>query len=223
MLPFILEYRVAARLLESAALGTVMSQLKGIEAVAAQISSATGNWQAVQENSDKTLAGAKAIADRMTSEVQGFGEFMQKINDNEKSNLRLEVEKLRRSENDWLQVLVRTMDHVHAIHKGALRSGQPAVIEQLTNFQNACRDAARRVGLTPFLPAPGDPFDPARHQLVPDHPTPAPDAKVDDTIATGYTFQGLLLRPALVKLALAEKPEEAQEAAPVQAQGRLIL
>jgi len=199
VLPYIMDYRLTAKLEEASALGTVMSQLKGIESVAAQIRSATDNWQAIQEQSDKTAAASKTIAERMTAEVQAFGDFMQRVNDNEKANLRLEVEKLRRAETDWLQVLVRTMDHVFALHAGAIRSGQPEVIEQLTNFQNACRETARRVGLTPFLANPGDAFDPARHQLLQGSPAVA-NGKIQEVIATGYTFQGRLIRPALVRL-----------------------
>jgi molecular chaperone GrpE (heat shock protein) len=136
----------------------------------------------------------------MTAEVQSFTEFMQQANEKERGTLRIEVEKLRRAEADWLQVLVRTLDHVFALHQGALRSGQPGLIEQLGHFQNACRDAARRVGLTPFSANEAEPFDPQRHQLVDGAAQPAPDAVVAQTIAAGYTFQGRLIRPALVSL-----------------------
>ena len=125
---------------------------------------------------------------------------MQRANDSERATLRLEVEKLRRAEADWLQVLVRMLDHVFALHQGALRSGQPGLIEQLGNFQNACRDAARRVGLTPFTANEAEPFDAQRHQLVEEGAKPPPDAVVAETIAAGYTFQGRLVRPALVRL-----------------------
>ena len=136
----------------------------------------------------------------MTSEVKSFTEFMQQANDKERATLRLEVEKLRRAEADWLQVLVHTLDHVFALHQGALRSGQPALAEQVGNFQNACRDVARRVGLTPFAAKEADPFDAQRHQLVEEGVTPPADAVVADTVAAGYTFQGRLIRPALVRL-----------------------
>jgi len=81
------------------------------------------------------------------------------------ATLRLEVEKLRRVESEWLQVAVRMLDHVYALHQGACRSGQPHLIEQVGSFQNACRDAARRVGVTPFTANEGEPFD-AQRQLV---------------------------------------------------------
>jgi molecular chaperone GrpE (heat shock protein) len=200
IMPFLLEYRVVAKLAEADALATVVAQLQKLETVAAQIGNATGQWQTVHEEAAKTAAAAKAIAERMGKEVQGFTEFMQQANDGEKATLRLEVEKLRRAEADWLQVLVRMLDHVYALHNGALRSGQPNLIENLNNFQNACRDAARRVGLMPFQPTPAERFDAQRHQVANGDGQPSPDAVVRETIASGYTFQGRLLRPAMVRL-----------------------
>jgi molecular chaperone GrpE (heat shock protein) len=200
VLPFILEYRAHGRISEAGTLAGAVAKLQQVEKVAAQIESATGHWQLASEDAGKTVAAAKEIAERMTSEVQAFGEFMQRVNDNEKANLRVEVEKLRRSETDWLQVLIRTLDHVYALHVGASRSGQPALVEQIGNFQNACRDAARRVGLTPFLPNSGEPLDPARHQVLDGGAQPAPDSAISETVATGYSFQGRLVRPALVRV-----------------------
>jgi molecular chaperone GrpE (heat shock protein) len=200
ILPFVLEYRAAIRLAEAGALTSVVAQVKDLERLAGQISSATGQWQNTQEQAEKTADAARAIAERMTAEVHGFTEFMQRANDNEKANLGLEVEKLRRLENDWLQVLVRMLDHVFALHQGALRSGQPNVIGQVGNFQNACREAVRRVGLAPFIANDAEPFDPQRHQLVEGDPKNAADALVAETVASGYTFQGKVLRPALVRL-----------------------
>ena len=200
IMPFLLEYRVVAKLAEAQALATVVAQLQKLDTVAAQIGNATGQWQAVQEGAGKTAAAAREIAGRMTDELKAFTEFMQKANDSEKANLRLEVEKLRRAEGDWLQVLVRMLDNVYALHTGALRSGQPNLIENLTNFQNACRDVARRVGLIPFQPESAERFDAQRHQLANGDGQPPPNAVVRETIASGYTFQGRLLRPALVRL-----------------------
>ena len=198
VLPFLLEYRVTARLAEAQTLATVVAQVQKVESVAAQIAHATGQWQTVQEEAGKTATGAKAIAERMGKEVEAFTQFIQKANDGEKATLRLEVDKLRRAEADWLQVLVRMLDHVYALHSGALRSGQPNLIENVTSFQNACRDAARRVGLTPFQPQPEERFDAQRHKLADGDGAPPPDAVIRATIATGYTFQGRLVRPAVV-------------------------
>jgi molecular chaperone GrpE (heat shock protein) len=198
--PFLLEYDALVKVMQAGALNTVVSQLKNLEGIANQISGATGKWQDAQDQADKTAAAAREIAERMTGEVQAFTEFMKRANDSERATLRLEVEKMHRGETEWLQVAVRMLDHVYALHQGASRSGQPKLAEQVGSFQNACRDAARRVGLTPFAANEGEPFDAQRHQLVEEGAKPPADAVVGATVATGYTFQGRLLRPALVRL-----------------------
>ena len=53
-----------------------------------------------------------------------------------------------------------------AVTAAAARSGQPQLAAQITNFQNACRGTARRIGLTPFVAAPDEPFDAERHQVA---------------------------------------------------------
>jgi molecular chaperone GrpE (heat shock protein) len=200
IMPFLLEYRLALKLAEANALAGVVPQIQNVQGVAQQITIATNHWQNVQEQADKTAGLAKQISERMTAEVNGFKEFMQRSNETEKANLRLEVDKLRRMEADWLQVLVRMLDHVYALHQGAVRSGQPRVIEQLGNFQTACRDAARRVGLIPYAANTAEPFDAQRHQLVEVEAKAPAGALVAETIAAGYTFQGRLIRPALVRV-----------------------
>jgi len=198
--PFVLEYDALVKVAEAGALNTAVAQLQNLEGIANQISGATAKWQDAQEQADKTAATAREIAERMTGEVQAFTDFMKRANDSERATLKLEVEKLRRAEADWLQVLVRTLDHAYALHQGASRSGQPKLLEQVTNFQMACRDAARRVGLTPFVANEGEPFNAQQHQLLEEGAKAPADALVAETIATGYSFQGRLLRPALVRL-----------------------
>jgi molecular chaperone GrpE (heat shock protein) len=198
--PFLLEYDALVKLSEAGALTTAVTQLKDLQGIANQISGATGKWQDAQEQADRVTAAAREIGERMTGEVQAFTEFMKRANDSERSNLRLEVEKLHRAESEWLGVLVRVLDHIFALHSGARRSGQARLIEQVGQFQEACRDAARRVGLTPFTPNEAEPFDAQRHQLAEGDAKPPADAVVGETVATGYTFQGRLIRPALVRL-----------------------
>jgi molecular chaperone GrpE (heat shock protein) len=200
IMPFLLEYRLFLKLAETKAVGSAIEPIQNLERVAGQIASATAHWQEIQEQAAKTAAGADATANRMATEAKAFSEFMERASDVEKTNLRLEVEKLRRAENEWLQVLVRVMDHIYALHQGALRSGQLPVVEQVANFQKACRDTARRVGLAPFIAPVGEPFDAQRHQLIDPAAKARPDSVVGDTVATGFTFQGKLLRPAIVSL-----------------------
>ena len=198
--PFVLEYRAWVRITEADALQSAATLLKNIELIAAQIRAATNQWEVVQELSTGTVNAAKQISERMAAEVAEFTQFLQKANDSEKATLRLEVDKSRRAEGDWLQVLVRMLDHVFALHRAAVRSGKPAVMEQIGNFQNACRDIVRRIGLAPFQAEPGQPFDAAKHKVADSETTPPTGALVGETVAVGYTYQGQALRPALVTL-----------------------
>lgn len=198
--PFILEYRALIRIMEAGALTTVVAQIQKLEQVGASIVGATAHWREAHEQAQKAVAAAKEIQERMTAELRTFAEFMARSNNNEKATLRLETEKLRRAENDWLEVSVRMLDHVYALHVGAVRSGQANLISQVGHFQNACRDAARRIGLTPFTAGEAEKFNPQRHQLLEGESKPGGEALVGETIATGYTFQGQLIRPAVVRL-----------------------
>ena len=200
ILPFIMEFRAALKFAESDSLTNAVSQLKNLEAIAGQISFATSQWQTVQDSSMKAVTAATDIGERMAAEAKAFAESMQRANDTEKATLRLETEKLRRAENDWLQVIVVMLDHTFGLHAAVTRTGKTGLAEPVTQFQNALRDAARRVGLAPFAAAPGDDFDEKRHQSN-GADKPEPGAKISETVATGYTFRGQLIRPALVKLA----------------------
>ena len=110
------------------------------------------------------------------------------------------MEKLHRSETEWLQILVRILDHVFALHMAAVRTGDPKFAEPITNFQNACHEIAHRIGLTPFVARADEPFNAERHQVAGANSTPSESAFVAETVGAGYTFQGQLLRPAIVRL-----------------------
>ncbi len=208
--PFVIEFRTAAKLVDSAALHDATSKIKDLETVAAAIAGAVTEWQHLQQGATQTVTAAEHIAERMTTEARNFGETLGRMNETEKSHLRLEVEKLRRSEGEWLGVLVRLMDHIHALHQAGVRSGQRNVIEQLTSFQNACRDTTRRIGLLAIVPESGRPFDPALHQLF-DQTTPPAGSIVGDIIAPGYTFQGQQIRLPVVALQQSKTAAPAKE------------
>lgn len=198
--PYVLEYQTLVKFSEADRLTDTVTQINRLEETSEKIQLATSIWQGVQEHSGRTISAAKELTERMTAEAKSFTEFVRKSNDSEKATLRLEVDKLRRAEGDWLQVLVRLMDNVYALYQAAARSGQSNVTDQLGRFQNVCRDATRRIGLTPFEAAPDELFDKEKHQAF-EPPDPFPeDARVAETIATGYTFQGQVLRLPLVRL-----------------------
>lgn len=216
--PYLLDHHARVKRIETDALGSVSEKIQNLELLAAQISNATNQWQGVHLQAEKTSTNAKEITDRMAAEVRDFTAFMQKANDSEKATLRLEVEKLRRAERDWLQALVLVLDHVSALHGGAVRSGKTGVIEQLTQFRHACQEAVRRVGLVAYAPAPGDAFDPARHASADSDAVPD-GGVIAEPLTVGFTLQGQVVRPALVRLAakVTDKivePEPRDEAAP---------
>jgi molecular chaperone GrpE (heat shock protein) len=198
--PFILEFRALLKLAESESLQSVVGQVNKLDTIATQISGATARWQGVQESATSTAANARSIAETMAAEVKGFTKFMEKAQESERATLQLEVQKLRRAEADWLQVLIHFLDHTYALHKAAARSTHRGVADQVSAFQNACRDIARRVGLTPFTADPSEPFNAERHQVLEESGKVPEGAMVADTIATGYTYQGRVVRPALVQL-----------------------
>lgn len=225
ILPYLLEYRAVIKygalikLIEASSLSAATEKIQNLESCVAQIGAATDHLSTAQAQANKTAGLANEITERMAQEVKDFTAFMQKANDGERATLRLEVEKLRRSEAEWLNVLVYTLDHIFALNKAAERSGQENLVKQLGQFQNSCRDAARRVGLVPILAAAGEAFEASRHQLSEGEATPG--ALIGEVVACGYSFQGKMVRPALVKLQTAateSAPAEGAESAPGQSQ-----
>lgn len=208
--PFKRQFEADVKLAESDQLTNAVAQIQNLEAVANQIQQATGQWQNVQEHAAKTSNSAKEVADRMTAEIRSFSGFLEKANQTERQHLRLEIDKLKRSEGEWLQINVRILDHVFALYAAAVRSGQPALIEQIGQFQDVCVDALRRVGLNPFAPRPDEPYNPETHNLPPNIPQPPAGTPLGATIAPGFTFQGQLLRKPLVA------PKPPQPATPEQ-------
>ena len=180
--PYLLQYRAAMKLTEADRLTKAVLQIENLEIIGRQITHATAGWQTAHEHATQSVEAARGIAEGITAEARAFSEFLKKANDTEKNHLRLEVDKLRRAENEWLQILVRILDHIFAI------------------YQAAVRDIARRVGLVPFVAIPGEPYDAKVHQLADADVVPAAEAFVAETVATGYSFQGQLVRPALVTL-----------------------
>jgi molecular chaperone GrpE (heat shock protein) len=195
--PFLRRNQDEQALAQNRLLADATSQLQNLERLASEITGATAQWRQFHEQTALAADKAKEVTGLMAGEMKAFTEFLQKSNDAEKAHLRLEAEKLRRGEQEWLQVLVFMLDHTYALFLAARRSGQPGLIEQISHFQNSCRDAARRVGLVPMIAPPGESYDPKVHQVEANSPS-TENAFITETLMTGYTFQGLPLRRALV-------------------------
>jgi molecular chaperone GrpE (heat shock protein) len=213
-LPFLAEHRAGVRLAEAGELASTIEQVKGLQAVGQQVAGATARWQSVQDSAERTTQAAREMAEQITQEARSFAESMQKAHDVEVRNLRLEVEKLHRAEGDWLQVLVRVMDHVHALYAAGAQSGQPQLAAQLGHFQRACREAIRRVGLAALEAEPDAPWDERLHELPPGAAA-VKEGCIAQTLATGFTYQGQLLRRILVAV---KPPPEPPQADPTSAE-----
>jgi len=200
VMPFRMHYQTLVRFAEAGELNDAVNQINQVEAVADQIQNATAQWQGVQEQSTRAVTAAREISERIEAEAKAFAGFMQNANDQEKATLRLEVEKLRRVEGHWLQVLVHLLDHVYALQQAGARSGQPNLEAQLGRFREACYDVVRRVGLLPFEAASGDGFDPEKHQVVDGKTEPEMGSLIGPTLAAGYSFQGQMVRRCLVSI-----------------------
>ncbi len=184
---------------QSARLADLAAELQKLEQLASHINAATLQWKSAESQSAQSAAAAKQLFQSLETESRAFSEVLAKTSDTEKSHLRLEVEKLRRSEGEWLQTLTRILDHIFALYLAAQRTGQRSLVQQIGMFQDTCRDAARRVGLSAVPPQPGEAFDPRVHQLL-DNATAPENALVTEGIATGFTYQGQLIRRALVSV-----------------------
>lgn len=215
--PFILQHRAAVKLAEADALRSTVAQIKNLEQIKQHIVEATGNWMNIQGECARTVQTAREVAEGMAAEARSFTEFLRQANDTEKATLRLEADKLRRQEQDWLQLTVRLLDQVFALYAAACQSGQAHLVEQIGLFQNVCRDLARRVGLNAFVPEPGAAFDPQMHQAHEAGGSPAAGALIQQILAPGYTYQGRVLRPALVQLAAPTPAGTAGGSAPGEA------
>jgi molecular chaperone GrpE (heat shock protein) len=205
--PFRLQQQAAERQAQTASLGDAVAQIGRVEELAGRIEAATALWQRVQDAAGRAAGAAGEIGDRIAAEHKEFRQFIEQADRTEREHLRLEVNKLRRAEGDWLQAQVRMLDHVYALYVAGVRSGQERIAEQLGQFQNACREAVRRVGLVVLQVPPGTAFETQTMQTmgsdgqVGEAP---PTAVVEDTVATGFVFQGQLLRKAVVTVRNAE-------------------
>jgi molecular chaperone GrpE (heat shock protein) len=208
VMPWLKEHDAAVHLSDSSNLRTSLEQIKSVEKVADLIRQSNAQWQGVQEASARTVTSAREITDRMKIEADEFMKFISNAHDQERAGLRLEVEKLRRMEGDWIKTSVQMLDHVFALTRAAERSGQAQLIKQLHHFQNACRDVARRMGLVTFVPAGGEPFDQRAHQLPNLQMTAREGDRIQDVLACGFTYQGQLLRRSLVTLEGSESANE---------------
>ena len=203
--PFLAEYREESRRFEAREFGSVLGQVKRLEEVGKLVSESSEQWREMAEKGELLAKAAEETTVRVREERELFREIAEKADAKERDHLRLEAEKLRRSEREWLGVLAGIMYHVFALHRAGKSSGQAKLIQQLNGFQGACLDICRRVGLSQYVVKAGEVFDPKIHKAEEGRPLPK-NPVVRETLAPGFSFQG---RPAYLPLvALAAGTEE---------------
>lgn len=209
--PFLREQEAAAQLAQQDNLAGTLDQIRQLQAVGGQIAAATAQWTGIQEAAGRTVGTAGQLLQDMRTERESFSEFLRGTNDQHKQAMGLELEKLHRSHQEILQVVVHLLDHTYALYLAGSRSGQPALAQQLGNFRAACLDATRRLGLVAHEAQPGEAFDPQKHQTR-DGSAPAEGVAITETVACGYTFQGTPLRRIVVSVGEAAAEAPAPEA-----------
>ncbi len=206
--PFLRDHDMEMRLAESDNLTDTVKQIRQLKDVGLSVQTATARWQIFQENSTETSAAMQRMANQLSNDARNFAETLKQANDIEKTALRLELDKRKRTESDWLKIMVTLLDHVHALYQAGVRSGQQNVIQQLGSFQAACRDVVRRVGLVAIEAQPGEIFNPDTHRLPDEKQTVPEGTPIAGMLATGFSFQGQLVRPVLV--AMTDQPAAAR-------------
>lgn len=121
--------------------------------------------------------------------------------ENQRKRLARDVEQARKFANEkLLGELLPLFDSMEAGLAAAtaddpLRAGLELTLKQLHTL-------AEKNGLTEIAPAPGDAFDPERHQAMSMVPADGiPPGSVAQTFQKGYVLNDRLLRPALVVVA----------------------
>ena len=198
VLPFLKEFQAQTELSEIKHLAASVDKIDSLELLLKRVENATEQWLHVEDRANEINSTSKEISDKINAEAREFSEFLQKANDTEKNHLRLEVEKLGKSQNEWLQVLTATLDHVFALTQAGRQSGQENLIKQLNSFQLACREVSRRVGVIAHEVEAGELFDAGKHQLRDAKVEPKDGAKIIGIAAQGLSFQGRLIRKTVV-------------------------
>ena len=199
VLPFLAEFREESRRFDANQFQSTLEQIRQLESVSDLVAAATDQWKGVQVECDTVVKTAAEVAARSQAETDRLIELTEKADTRERDHLRLEVEKQRRGEREWLEVSVGIMDHVFALHRAAVQSGQTKLIKQIEGFHGACSDICRRVGLSQYDVGSGESFNPEHHKALEGQTIPE-NAVIEETMAPGFSFQGHPIRLPMVSL-----------------------
>lgn len=197
--PFLRDHDAATRRSEQEILADTLQQVRQVETAASGISTSAGHIQSAQQALERARAASEQVVARLDEQRQSLAELQSRTLDHERQTMRIELEKLRRGEEESVRVLCHLLDHNYAVFQAGQRSGQPTLAQQLAQYRAACLDAVRRLGLAAHEARPGEAFDPSRHEPAEGHQA-GPGAVVAGTVACGYTFRGMGIRPIIVAI-----------------------
>ncbi len=195
--PFLRDQDARLKLREQAGLADTVTQIRQVERVVSSVVAASTQIASSQVGLTQANAAAQSLVGVMHEERQAFMEFIQRRDDQERQTMRLELDKLRRGEEETLKVICHLLDHNYAVFLAGQRSGQPAVAQQLAAYRAACLDSVRRLGIVAHEATVGEGFNPDFHQTWDGQP-PAAGSRISGTLACGYTIRSLPVRPIIV-------------------------
>lgn len=207
--PWIMEQRSKTKLAELDGLKGVEESIQKMNSFSDGVNSALLSLSNVQEIAQASAQRATEAEEKIAQYGLDFEERFSKAANYEKSALQLEIDKLKRIEKDWVSSASGMLDHILALASAGIHSGKPEIAEQMKRFRAACLEIASHAGIQPYMPAPTDLYDPEKHAVPPNAPTPAAEAKIARVLAPGFLYQGVLIRKAMI---LTEDMEFTQEA-----------
>ncbi|MDN5347503.1 MAG: molecular chaperone GrpE [Clostridia bacterium] len=161
------------------------------------------------------LGDLKSQLEAKSAECENLFSRLQRLQadfDNFRKRMRREQIEVRQFATERLiKALLPVLDNLEMALRAASAEGEKEGL--LAGVQMICRqlvDILRQEGLKP-MEVLGLPFDPALHEAVECVPASAPEEnnRVVEELRKGYFLRDKLLRPALVKVALAGGPEPA--------------
>lgn len=201
LFPFWRAYRNELKFAELEAVEETVRRIEDLTKVADRVERAETSWMQAKDSSETIAKNLNETTSLLYEESKAIREFAHQQNDQQKANLRLEVQKLKQWETEWVQAGTIALDHTAALHAAILQLDDAQATRKLNKFQNSIHEIMRRVGLVGFAPRAGAPFDPDANRVHNQSAPPPEGSRIRDVVAMGIRYQGRLVRPAIVNVA----------------------
>ncbi|MCD8535252.1 MAG: nucleotide exchange factor GrpE [Verrucomicrobia bacterium] len=198
--PFRKQFDLQVQEANAERLNLAVCRLQAVENLATRMESVTSQWNQIEKKAEESMDRTEDISRDMIQEAQSFREFLKNASSEEVQHLKLLVDKLKKAEKDWLQVIMAMMDHCTALKWAATKSGNPNLAQQISNFHFQLCEVVRQVGLTLHESHAGDNFDEELHQVGESNGQQLnlSNAVIRETKSVAMKFRGVIVRKALV-------------------------